>query len=226
MCSSTASESLTNASSTPVNKNSSLVEKEPTLSVAEMEQREQQRHQPLILKTVSGLCHQESPFEDLRQLGEAIKSGDSLAALPISGGKTNYSYKVHLVNDPKKAVFCKICLSKVSWSPDPMSLERTDTEFQMMQSISKALGADEQHTPIATPYHLIDVTDDCKIVVTEWAKVCTTLQALKRSIISIILISEITNESLFRPMNSGAINSSTDRWTPGSLHRSRDAWPD
>ncbi|EJK62720.1 hypothetical protein THAOC_16656, partial [Thalassiosira oceanica] len=47
--------------------------------------------------------------EVLKQLSQAIDSGDNLNADVLSGGYTNYSYKVYVEGNPDLCIFAKVC---------------------------------------------------------------------------------------------------------------------
>ena len=104
----------------------------------------------------------------LEQKGD---DGDELRAKIISGGYTNYSYKVYLRDRPDVAVFAKLSFPYALWNKDPDAyhdLIRTDNEHTVMKKISSLV---EDHSPVATPFFVADVKQDdgdMKILCTEW----------------------------------------------------------
>ena len=66
---------------------------------------------------ITGLSEQ---FDQFRSIRSAIENdGDHLTAKVISGGCTNFSYKVSLQNQPDVALFAKLCFPYALWNPDP-----------------------------------------------------------------------------------------------------------
>ena len=113
----------------------------------------------LLLKKLEVYCNDESEHNDLRKLGNAIQNGEKLTGTILSGGYTNYSYKIHLdcddgndngndrggknaSNGNKKelAVFAKIAFPYALWSPDksvPYDLNRVTIEFELTKQFPK-----------------------------------------------------------------------------------------
>lgn len=140
----------------------------PYVYSREVEQdRELKKH--LVLDLVEARCNEASKFQDFRVVGEAIKAGDKLHATVISGGATNYSYKVFLEKGEGPAFFAKICFPYALWNPDRnvfYDTDRTVNEFKIMKRVNELMGDD---TPVATPYLCEDV-DGMKILVCEWSQ--------------------------------------------------------
>ncbi|VEU41970.1 unnamed protein product [Pseudo-nitzschia multistriata] len=155
---------------------------------------DQQEKLKLLLQNLEVYCNDESEYDDLRDLGKAVKSGAKLAGTILSGGYTNYSYKIHLDSDGsdndegnygKKeiAVFAKIAFPYALWNPDtsvPYDLDRVTAEFDLMKRFSEELKTTSaidgsEKSPIPRPYVLIDVpaavdgtSPRMKIFVAEW----------------------------------------------------------
>jgi hypothetical protein len=119
----------------------------------------------LVVDTISSHCS-DSPFEDLRLIGEALQGGDVLVAQTLSGGWTNFSYRVYLKGNPEQQIFAKVAFERALWNPDPTAhhdLKRVDNEFEMMGLYQKiAPGC------VAVPYLCLNV-DNMKILVTQWS---------------------------------------------------------
>jgi thiamine kinase-like enzyme len=129
--------------------------------------KDQEAKKIVVTEAITSLCNESSEFEDLREIGAALKSGDSLKIKVLSGGKTNYSYKVTLEKSPDKALFAKICFQFAIWNPDKSvhyDLARTENEFLAMKQFKEML----DDAPVVTPYHCVDV-QDMKLLVTAWA---------------------------------------------------------
>ena len=147
-----------------------------------------------LIEHLKAYCTDESEHEDLRKLGKAIRNGDKLAGTILSGGYTNYSYKIHLDNSDEDddgdndndtdelAVFAKIAFPYALWSPDTSvhyDLTRVTAEFELMKRFSEELKitASDNITKstIPKPYMLIDIpaaedatSPNLKIFVAEW----------------------------------------------------------
>ena len=127
----------------------------------------------LVLKTISEYCTVgKTEFADLNAIGARMNRGEKLSCSIISGGKTNYSYKVFFPKDGEKnpVLYAKLAFNYALWNPDrtvKYDLQRTINEFEMMETFAKAMGgAKKAH--VATPYFMVDVKEDVKLFVTEW----------------------------------------------------------
>jgi len=154
----------------------------------EEEEKEKEVKRQLVLNTVRQYCTSSSKFQGLSDIGKVLEghtadgeeeknNDDSLSLLEckmIAGGKTNYSYKLFLQNDPSKAVFAKIAFDFALWNPDRSvfyDVKRMDNEFELMERCSILMKESETgFTPIAQPYKLIDIDEHSKIIITEWAE--------------------------------------------------------
>jgi hypothetical protein len=164
---------------------------------AEKKAIDQEKKLQLLIKHFEGYCNDESEYDDLRKLGSAIQNGATLTGTILSGGYTNYSYKIHLNcgddndNDYDKnlAVFAKIAFPYALWSPNTSvhyDLSRVTAEFELMRRFSEEIKisfeSDDNDnnniitkSPIPKPYVLIDIPADedgaspnMKIFVAEW----------------------------------------------------------
>ena len=138
---------------------------------------DQEDKKSLVLYHIAERCRPSSEFSILRSIGEALQQGKTLTASIITGGKTNYSYKVFVKEEPHLAVYSKISFSFALWNPDrsvEYDTERTVNEFAMMEYFADLM-KDEDQLPVARPLFLVDVTLPdgalAKLVATEWASV-------------------------------------------------------
>jgi len=153
----------------------------------EEEEKEKEMKSQLVLNTDLQYCTSNSKFQGLSDMGKVLeaqeadgeeekKNDESLSLLEckmIAGGKTNYSYKLFLQNDPGKAIFAKIAFDFTLWNPDRSvfyDVKRMDNEFELMERCSILMKDPETgFTSIAKPYKLIDIDEHSKIIITEWA---------------------------------------------------------
>jgi hypothetical protein len=143
---------------------------EDTKAAEEALSKEQEKKKAVVIDNIVAHCNESSAFEDLRTIGAALKTGDRLVSKIISGGKTNFSYKVYVEGSPDKALFAKICFSYALWNPDRSvhyDVVRTENEFKLMKQFANMMGGD--NAPIATPYLCIAVSETERLLVTEWA---------------------------------------------------------
>ena len=61
----------------------------------------------LLIETIRKECTT-SEHEILQQINTALNNGSTLEAVVLSGGYTNYSYKVFIVDKPELCVFAKL----------------------------------------------------------------------------------------------------------------------
>jgi hypothetical protein len=130
--------------------------------------KDQEAKKIIVIEVITSLCNESSEFAELREIGDALKGGcDNFKIKVISGGLTNFSYKVSLEKSPNKALFAKICFQYALWNPDKSvyyDLARTENEFIAMKQFKEML----VDAPVVTPYHCVDV-QDMKVLVTQWA---------------------------------------------------------
>eukprot|EP00804_Cyclotella_cryptica_P027295 CCRYP_014385-RA/>CCRYP_014385-RA protein AED:0.39 eAED:-0.67 QI:0/0/0/1/0/0/2/0/468 len=88
----------------------------------------------------------------------------------LSGGYTNYSYKVYVKDQPDVCVFSKLSFEFALWNPDKSShydLKRTENEWEIMMTISRVAP-----DCVVSPLDCWDVDQDgqrMKLLVTEWS---------------------------------------------------------
>lgn len=173
------------------NKHSVQVDFESDAEKLEKKAIDQEAKLQLLIKQLEGYCNDESEYDDLRKFGKALQNGAKLTGTVVSGGYTNYSYKIHLdcvddnedVEDKNLAVFAKVAFPYALWAPSTdmhYDLSRVTTEFELMNRFSEELkittGSDgNTKSPIPKPYVLIDIpaceegtSPNMKIFVAEW----------------------------------------------------------
>jgi hypothetical protein len=128
----------------------------------------------LLLDTITAKCASSS-HEILQQIHHAVNvsgDGSKLEAKVLSGGYTNFSYKVFVDTHPELCVFAKFCFEFAMWNPDKSArydLRRVENEYAIMGKMSKMASGS-----IVTPLALWDVPHEgqnMKLLVTEWSKV-------------------------------------------------------
>ena len=127
----------------------------------------------LVIDTVAAYAKDlSSQNKVLADISHALEQkGDELQANIISGGYTNYSYKLYLRDRPDVAVFAKLSFPYALWNKDPDAyhdLIRTNNEHTVMKKISCLI---KDHSPVAMPFFVADVMQDdadMKILCTEW----------------------------------------------------------
>ncbi len=143
--------------------------KKPDIYSDDIEQ-DKELKKKVIIDVLTSHCSDSSEFEDFRLVANALKGGDKLSAKVISGGVTNYSYKIFLENDPDNgpSFFAKVAFPYALWNPDRSvhyDIARTANEYKLMKRFKEMMGDD---APVATPYICQDV-EDMKILIVEWA---------------------------------------------------------
>lgn len=109
----------------------------------------------------------------LQAIHSALNAGENskLEAKVLSGGYTNYSYKVSIDNQPDLCIFAKICFEYALWNPDPSAyydLKRTESEYEIMSKVSPHAG-DCVVAPIGC-WDIAHEGQNMKLLVTEWAR--------------------------------------------------------
>lgn len=133
--------------------------------------RDMEEKKQLLLQAVAEHCNENAEHEDLRKIGVALSKGSVLDAKVLSGGKSNYSYKIFVVDNEDMALFAKLTFRYALWNPDrsqEFSLERTQNEFDTMKLFADIMG---ENAPVAKPYLCLKVNDETRCLVTEWATV-------------------------------------------------------
>ena len=127
-------------------------------------ENDKEQKKKVVVEAISSHCNNSSQFKDLRLIGDALECGDKLEAEVLTGGLTNFSYKVVVAGAPKLQLYAKLAFSHSACDPSTsFDLDRTVNEFKMMERF-KVIDPDS----VAIPYLCIDV-DDMKLLVTQWS---------------------------------------------------------
>lgn len=125
---------------------------------------DQELKKQIVAEVISSYCNDASQFEDLRSIGQALQDGDRLHVEILTGGYTNFSYRVFLEGAPEIQLYAKLSFSRALWNPNAhFDLARTSNEFKMME-IFKTIDPDS----VAVPYLCLDI-EDMKLLVTQWS---------------------------------------------------------
>jgi thiamine kinase-like enzyme len=127
----------------------------------------------LVVKTISDKCSSSSQHEIFSMIHDKINDvsgdGSKLTATILSGGITNYSYKVYVDNHPDLCLFAKLSFDFALWNPDAHhDLKRTDNEYEIMKKMSSKMP-----DCVVAPMACWDI--DCeggqraKLLLTEWS---------------------------------------------------------
>ena len=145
--------------------------------------RDKLQKQSLVLSTLTTVCksynsthNPSSHHEDIQTIAKALQSNKyKLSIENLSGGYTNYTYKVYLTNIDNNddsgdaldtALFVKLCFPRAFWNPDPnyvYDVQRIVNEHDMMVKFAQLVPG-----CVATPYLLLDI-DNMKLLVTQWS---------------------------------------------------------
>lgn len=126
--------------------------------------------QQLILRTITKRISATSGHRIFRLIHEAVANGSMFSCKILSGGHTNYSYKVSVQGHPNLNLFAKLSFEYPLWNPDKScyySLKRTENEWEIMMSVSE-IAPD----CVVKPLGCWDVSQDeqtMKLIVTEWS---------------------------------------------------------
>jgi len=112
-----------------------------------------------------------SSVELLQKIDHACKEGGKIEAIILSGGYTNYSYKIFVPGQPDLVVFAKLSFEFALWNPDKNAhydLQRTVSEYEIMSTMA-------QKTPdcVVAPLACFDIEDEgqkMKLLVTPWSE--------------------------------------------------------
>ena len=112
-----------------------------------------------------------SSIELFQKIDLACKEGGKIEAIILSGGYTNYSYKIFVPGQSDLVVFAKLSFEYALWNPDKNAhydLQRTVCEYEIMGNMA-------EKTPecVVAPLACFDIEDEgqkMKLLVTEWSK--------------------------------------------------------
>lgn len=139
-------------------------------------QEGQEEKKKIVLQKVISLCRASLPSSGMmRQIGDSLNNGEQLDIEILSGGLTNYSYKLYLPKDHRQALYAKLSFEHAFWNPDKSrryDLARTENEFKMMEMFSQL-----HPDMIAKPLSCEDIVDEgkdgaenMKLMITEWCE--------------------------------------------------------
>ena len=109
-------------------------------------------------------------INEAANLSSATGSG-GIEAIVLSGGYTNYSYKIFVPDQPHLCLFAKLTFERAVWNPDKdalYDLQRTVNEYEMMSTFSKI-----KPDCVIAPLALWDVEHEgqkMKLLVTKWSQ--------------------------------------------------------
>eukprot|EP00984_Skeletonema_dohrnii_P032848 scaffold27727_cov88-Skeletonema_dohrnii-CCMP3373.AAC.2 len=111
-----------------------------------------------LMKRVFAEKAASSSVELLQRINRACKEGGKIEAVTLSGGYTNYSYKLFVLGQPDLAVFAKLSFEYALWNPDKNAhydLQRTVCEYEVMSKMA-------EKTPecVVAPLACYDIEDD------------------------------------------------------------------
>ena len=139
---------------------------------------EKMKKRDLVVNTIT----QRSAFSThqiLQEINQAANPSSSppgtgrskVEATVLSGGYTNYSYKIFVPDHPHLCLFAKLTFERAVWNDDKdalYDLQRTVNEYELMETFSKI-----KPDCVVAPLALWDVEHEgkkMKLFVTEWSK--------------------------------------------------------
>ena len=137
--------------------------------MVQVDTNDQNLKKSIVQSQVISLCKSPTASGLLKQIGEELECGRSIATEVLSGGLTNYSYKITVTGHPTIELYAKLTFERAMWNPDSgqaCNLERTVSEFNIMEIYAK-------HNPdlVAKPLACVDVDFDLnkmKLLISEW----------------------------------------------------------
>lgn len=131
---------------------------------------DKQAKQQLVIQTITKHLSATSSHKIFRQIQQALDDGSSLSCKILSGGYTNYSYKVSVQGHHDLNLFAKLSFEYALWNPDKSShysLKRTENEWEIMMAVSEIAPGS-----VVKPLGCWDLCQDeqnMKLFVTEWS---------------------------------------------------------
>lgn len=128
------------------------------------------KKQTELIKRVFAEKAASSSVDIFKRIVHACDGGDQIEAVTLSGGYTNYSYKLFVPGQPDLAVFAKLSFEYALWNPDKSAhydLQRTVCEYEIMGKMA-------EKTPecVVAPLACFDIEDGgqkMKLLLTEWS---------------------------------------------------------
>lgn len=124
-----------------------------------------------LIKQVLAEKAASSSIELFQKIDRALKEGGKIEAIILSGGYTNYSYKLFVPGKTDLVVFAKLSFEYALWNPDKSAhydLQRTVCEYEIMSKM-----AEKTPESVVAPLACFDIDDEgqkMKLLVTEWSK--------------------------------------------------------
>ena len=109
-------------------------------------------------------------LQDINEAATSATGSSVIEAIVLSGGYTNYSYKIFIPDQPHLCLFAKLTFERAVWNPDKdalYDLQRTVNEYEMMSTFSKI-----KPDCVIAPLALWDVEHEgqkMKLLVTHWS---------------------------------------------------------
>lgn len=131
---------------------------------------EQLAKKNLVVQTILSKAAS-SPHKILQDINAAVNSteGNKLVANVLSGGVTNYAYKVQIDTQPKLTLFAKLSFEYALFNPDTHhDLARTQNEYDMMK-IVRGVSPNCVVAPLAC-WDLEYNGKKAKLLVTDWSE--------------------------------------------------------
>jgi len=134
--------------------------------------KDEEDKKAVVLDAVRSKCTTSSEYAIMREMAQTMeKSEGNLDGELVSGGKTNYSFKIFVDTNRSKAVYAKIFLPHALWDEDrhfQFDTLRAVSEYDIMSKLSSS--SDEAVCKVATPLFVLDVSGNAKVLVAEWAE--------------------------------------------------------
>ena len=136
---------------------------------------DKRRTKTLLIDAITKECASSS-HGILQQINTAVDAstsnndGSKLEATILSGGSTNFAYKVYVDKHPDLCIFAKLCFEYAMWNPDRSAhydLQRTVNEYHIMMTSSE-----KSPDNVVKPLALLDLMQgdqSMKCLVTEWS---------------------------------------------------------
>jgi thiamine kinase-like enzyme len=140
--------------------------------VIEVDKADQEAKKVIVLQEIVKICKSSKSNKALTKLRDGIDVGRDLSIQIVSGGLTNYSYKIYLKEDAAHALYAKLAFEHTVFDQEKTQtydLERTVNECKMMDMFSK-----HHSDMVATPLGRFDIKGKdgkaMKLMVTEWCE--------------------------------------------------------
>ena len=94
----------------------------------------------LVIDTITDRCPSSTHkiFQDISVANTEPRTDRKIKAIILTGGLTNFSYKVFVDGHPELCLFAKLSFEFALWNPDKnehYDLVRTDNEYEIMETM-------------------------------------------------------------------------------------------